>query len=298
MKRSFLKAAAAKTAEICNENAAKISGGIYAAQDLLFTTGGFFLLGLNFPPQKPEDYLPVVTGLYFAEGVALLGADKIPALKKPAGFFGVAGSLTMLVAGTEPDAALLLGTGVPPLITGLAMMFEDKVHAVAHKVSNWPGIVGGAAGVFAKFPTATTAMIQNIAPAFLMAYAGQSDNPYIGAYAGAWGVANCFLALTDDNLKQLVRDKFYGEKQDMVANDMTNYMKPLGVQFDYILKGAAANDDLVHASRDSVAIPSAPFNSKNDLVTQGRFMLQSKAHAAHDKIDYRYRRVEQNFQIA
>lgn len=209
LQSSFLKAAGHKTVEMFNENAAKITGVVFGASDAFLTSFNYLkngTLAIDLPWPTPDQFLSLSGGSYLSASALFLGADRFPALKKPVGALSLIGGAFAIAAGYGSGTWELYGTAVPPMLTGLSMMFENSVNAMAEQFANARNRAAAVGRFYMKYPVATMAMVQNAGAAF--AFSAGINNPdqrMLIGYAALWVLGNATMALTDNNVKERVR---------------------------------------------------------------------------------------------
>lgn len=208
LQSSFLKAAGYKTIEVFNENAAKITGVVFGVSDAFLTSFNYLkngTLAISLPP-TPDQYISLSGASYLSASGLFMAADRFPVMKKPVGFLSLLGGAFAIAAGYGSGTPEFYGTAVPPMLTGLSMMFENSANKFAENFANAKTKIAEVGKFYLKYPVATMAIIQNVGACF--AFAAGINNPdqrLMIAYAALWVLGNGTMALTDNNVKDRVR---------------------------------------------------------------------------------------------
>lgn len=212
LQRQFAKAAGKATIRLFNENAAKMTGVIFAASDALLTGFNYLknnVLSINPLNPSPDELITMSGLIYMSASGLFLGADRFPWLKRPVGLLSALGGAAMLKAGHGSGTWELYGTSVPPILTGLSMMFEKQANHLGEKLASAKNHLADVGKFYLKYPVATMAIVQNIGAGFALSAGLNNPEQYLMVYyAGLWVAGNGTMALTDDNVRAAVRRSY------------------------------------------------------------------------------------------
>jgi hypothetical protein len=158
-------------------------------------------------PHLPEQ---VSGGLFLGMSMLLLGTDRRPRLKVPAGILGLLGTTALGYGalGQVGAKAQILAASTSAALT-LTMIFEKGINRFAHAMAETgKGFLKKVFTPLAKYPVATTGAIDLLFSTLPMGYAAIARHDHgLKIMAGLWILGGFGLISTDDSVKAFARVK-------------------------------------------------------------------------------------------